>query len=61
MVMSRAHKWLLAWSVVFMIAATLLANAKMEEKTATWTGAIEITLAIVTGIAFGLASAKIKK
>lgn len=59
--MSKAHKLLLAWSVVFMIAATLLANAKMEEKTAILTGAIELALAIATGIAFGLASAKTRK
>ena len=44
-----------------MIAATLLANAKMEEKTAILTGAIEIALVITTGIAFGLASANNKK
>ena len=59
--MSKAHKLLLAWSVVFMIAAILLANAKMEEKTAILMGAIELALAIATGIAFGLASAKIRK
>ena len=59
--MSKAHKLLLAWSAVFMIAATLLANAKMEEKTAILTGAIEIALVITTGIAFGLASANNKK
>lgn len=61
MVMSKAHKWLLAWSAIFMALTVFIANVDMSEKTAILTGAIELAIAIATGIAFGLASAKSKK
>jgi hypothetical protein len=58
--LSKSQKALLIWSVAFFILAEMAKYLPIEGKTATRVGLIEVLLAIVTGIAFGV-SASLKK
>jgi hypothetical protein len=57
--LSRAQKALLLWSISFLILAEIVKLLHVEGRTATKIGLIEVVVAILTGIAFGIvASAK---
>lgn len=54
MKISRTQRWLLAWSALALTAAFIVKQIEMDERTAVIVGAVEVLLAIATGIAFGL-------
>ncbi|HST21279.1 MAG TPA: hypothetical protein VLR90_09200 [Blastocatellia bacterium] len=57
--LSRTQKILLAWSVIFLILAEVVKLLHIEGKAATRIGLVEVVVAMLTGIAFGItASAK---
>lgn len=57
--LSKIQKALLAWSIAFLILAEVIKYLHIEGKTATRIGLVEVVVAILTGIAFGvMASAK---
>jgi hypothetical protein len=57
--LSRTQKALLAWSVIFLILAEVIKYLHVEGKAATRIGLVEVVVAMLTGIAFGVtASAK---
>jgi len=58
--LSKTQKALLVWSAAFFLLAELAKHLPIEGKTATRVGLIEVLLAIITGIAFGV-SASVKK
>lgn len=56
MALSKAQKALLAWSTAFLLFAEVIKYLNFEGRAATRIGLIEVALAIVTGIAFGVAA-----
>lgn len=57
--LSRMQKALLAWSISFLILAEIVKHLHIEGRTATRIGLVEVVVAMLTGIAFGVvASAK---
>jgi len=54
MSLSKTQKALFAWTAVFLIAAEGLKLAHLEGRLATGVGLLEVVLAILTGIAFGV-------
>lgn len=54
---SRSQKVLLAWSALFLGAAELVGRLPLDHRAATVAGAVEVALAIATGVAFGLIAA----
>ena len=57
--LSRTQKALLAWGVIFLILAEVVKYLHVEGKAATRIGLVEVVVAMLTGIAFGvMASAK---
>jgi hypothetical protein len=53
--LSRAQKLLLAWGICFILVAEVVKHLDVSQKAATLIGLVEVALAIVTGIAFGVA------
>jgi hypothetical protein len=58
--LSRAQKALLVWSISFLILAEAIKLLHTEGRMATRVGLIEVSVAILTGLAFGVA-ASVKK
>ncbi len=58
--LSRAQKVLLAWSAVFLILAEVVKLLHIEGKAATRIGLVEVVVAMLTGIAFGV-TASVKR
>ena len=56
--MPGTQKWLLAASCALLLLAVVVKNISMGEKATIITGAIELSVAIAIGIAFGLAPGK---
>jgi hypothetical protein len=54
--LSKAQKGLLAWSAGFLLLAEGVKQMRIEGRTATIVGLIELLLAIATGVAFGWAT-----
>ena len=54
MSLSKTQKLLFAWTAVFLVAAEGLKLAHLEGRLATGVGLLEVVLAILTGIAFGV-------
>ena len=52
--LSRAQKALLAWSIIFLILAEVVKLLHIEGKAATRIGLVEVVVAMLTGIAFGI-------
>ena len=59
--LSRAQKALLVWSISFLIIAELVKLLHVEGRMATKIGLIEVAVAILTGIAFGIAASAKKE
>jgi hypothetical protein len=55
--MSKAQKWLLAWSAGLIILAEVIKHLHTGEKTTIAIGVVEVFLAFATGVAFGLTAA----
>lgn len=53
--LSKAQKALLAWSIIFIAAAEAARALHVEGRAATLLGLAEVVLAVITGIAFGVA------
>jgi hypothetical protein len=58
--LSRMQKALLAWSIGFLILAEIVKHLHFDGRTATRIGLVEVLVAMLTGIAFGV-SASLKK
>jgi len=56
MALSKTQKALFLWAAIFLIAAEVLKHSHPEGRLATRIGLIEVVLAILTGIAFGVVS-----
>ena len=54
--LSRTQKLLLAWSVIFLTLAEVVKLLHVEGKAATRIGLVEVLVAMLTGIAFGITS-----
>ena len=54
--LSRAQKALLVWSISFLILAEIVKHLHIEGKAAARIGLIEVAVAILTGVAFGIAA-----
>jgi hypothetical protein len=54
--LSRMQKALLLWSVIFLILAEAVKHLHFEGRAATKIGLIEVVVAMLTGIAFGVAT-----
>ena len=54
--LSRTQKALLAWSVIFLILAEVVKLLHIEGKAATRIGLVEVVVAMLTGIALGVAA-----
>ena len=54
--LSKAQKGLLAWTAGFIALAEIIKRMRVEGRAATLVGLVELMLAILTGIAFGLAA-----
>ena len=54
--LSRTQKLLLAWSVIFLTLAEVVKLLHIEGKAATRIGLVEVLVAMLTGIAFGITS-----
>lgn len=52
--LSRTQKLLLAWSVIFLLLAEAVKYMHVEGKAATRIGLVEVLVAAITGIAFGI-------
>ena len=59
--LSRAQKALLLWSISFLILAEAVKFLHVEGRMATRVGLIEVAVAILTGIAFGIAASANKE
>ena len=53
---TRAQKWLLGLSLILIAAAEVVKRLPMSERETVLIGASEVILAMVVGIAFGVAS-----
>jgi hypothetical protein len=54
--LSRMQKALLAWGVSFLILAEAVKHLHVEGRTATRIGLVEVVVAMLTGIALGVAA-----
>jgi len=54
--MSKWQKLLLCWSVAGLAAAEYVRHIRFSDRAQMFVGALEVLLAIATGIAFGLAA-----
>jgi hypothetical protein len=54
--LSRMQKALLAWSIGFLILAEIVKHLHIEGRAATRIGLVEVVIAMLTGIAFGVAA-----
>lgn len=61
MKISRSQKILLLWSALFLLAAEVAKRLPLDQQAATLVGAVEVVLAIATGVAFGLMTARRKE
>ena len=53
--LTRAHKWLLGLSVVLIAIAEVVKRLPMSERETVIVGASEVIIAMLVGIAFGIA------
>ena len=58
--MSKWQKLLFCWSLVALAGAEYVTHLHLADRTQRLVGAIEVVLAIATGIAFGIASTRKK-
>ena len=56
--MTRTQKGLLIWSVCALAGAEAIKYVSLSETASTAVGAVELILAIATGVAFGLSVSK---
>jgi hypothetical protein len=56
--LSKAQKWLLVGSGIFLLLAEVIKRVPMSEKITMAVGLTELILAIAAGIAFGFAASK---
>ncbi|HVF89986.1 MAG TPA: hypothetical protein VNH22_07955 [Blastocatellia bacterium] len=54
--LTRAHKWLLGVGLVLIVTAEIVKRLPMSERETVIVGASEVILAMLVGIAFGVAS-----
>ena len=59
-ILTRTQKGLLIWSVFALAGAEAIKHVSLSETASTAVGAVELILAIATGIAFGLSVSKSK-
>ena len=59
--LSKTQKALLAWSIAFLILAEAIKYLHIEGKAATRIGLVEVMVAMLTGIAFGVTTSFAKK
>lgn len=50
----KSYKWLVVWSATFLLAASIVKFIPLSKPLTQWVGALELLLAVATGIAFGL-------
>ena len=58
--LSRAQKALLIWCIGFLILAEVVKHLHVEGKAAARIGLIEVVVAILTGVAFGIVASRKK-
>jgi hypothetical protein len=56
--MTKAYKILIAWSALALASAEALKQLPISDKATLLVGAVEIVLAVITGIAFGFVTVK---
>jgi hypothetical protein len=54
MKLSRMQTLLLVWSVLVLTAVIAIRQVQLDERETVIVGAIEVVIAIITGVAFGL-------
>jgi hypothetical protein len=54
MEVKKSHKWLFVWSAVLLLVAFIIKFIPMSKPVTQWVGAVELLLAVATGIAFGI-------
>jgi hypothetical protein len=55
---SSVQKWLIAWSILLLVAAEVVKHIHFGNAVTTIIGGLELMLAVLTGVAFALTTLK---